>query len=517
MSAGFPYLTVLILLPAAGALALAIIGLDKRFSKEFGDVLAIGVSLATLGVAIGAVVAMKVNVGGFQLTSNHIYTGQALGVRWNLGLDGISVFLVLLSAVLFPLVLVLGRHKTNARAYAAWLLLLEAAVIGSFVSLDLIVFFLFFELTLVPSYFIIAGWGHERRAYAAIKFFLYTFLGSAFLLVGILALAFIHESQTHVLTFSLPALMHTHLSDSTEILLFLAFTSAFAIKAPLFPFHTWSPDAYTEAPTEGSVILSSLLAKLGTYGIIRFDLSLFPHATRTLAPLMLTLAVIGILYGAIVACAQRDLKRLVTYSSLAQVGFIALGTFALSSQGLSGAVLLMVNHGLIVGALFILIGFIYERRGTWQVGELRGLQKVAPVMAAVFTVVMMASIGVPGLNGFVSEFLVLSGTFITHRWWAVVAVVGVIVAAIYLLWAYQQVFHGEPRAEDEKTKDLVWLERLVMAPLIILIVFLGVYPKPVLDRINPSVNQLVAHVEKATGHYQPSVATKGTAGLGGQP
>ena len=344
------------------------------------------------------------------------------------------------------------------------MLLLEAAVMGSFLSLDLIVFFFFFELTLVPAYFIIAGWGHERRAYAAVKFFLYTFLGSAFLLVGILSLAFIHQSQTGVLTFSLPALEHTRLSSSTEILLFLAFTSAFAVKAPLFPFHTWSPDAYTEAPAGGSVVLSGVLAKLGTYGIIRFDLNLFPQATRTLAPLILTLAVIGIVYGAVVACAQRDMKRLVTYSSLAQIGFIALGTFALSTQGLSGAVLLMLNHGLIVGGLFLLIGFIYERRGTWQTTELRGLQKVAPVMAGVFTVLMMASIGVPGLNGFVSEFLVLVGTFLTHRWWAVVAVVGVIVAAIYLLWAYQQVFHGVPKPEDEKTRDLSWLERLVVAP-----------------------------------------------------
>ena len=234
---------------------------------------------------------------------------------------------------------------------------------GSFLSLDLIVFFFMFELTLVPAYFIIAGWGHQRRAYAAIKFFLYTFLGSAFLLVGILALAFIHESQYHYLTFELGPLMQTHLSSSTEILLFLAFTAAFAVKAPLFPLHTWSPDAYTEAPEEGSVLLSGVLAKLGTYGIIRFDLNLFPHATRTLAPLLLTLAVIGIVYGAIVACAQRDMKRLVAYSSLAQIGFIALGTFALSTQGLSGAVLLMLNHGIIVAALFILIGFIYQRRG----------------------------------------------------------------------------------------------------------------------------------------------------------
>jgi NADH-quinone oxidoreductase subunit M len=508
-----PFLTLLILLPAIGAAVLGLFGLDKRMPKELSYAVALIASLVTLGFAIATLVVMKVHDGGFQLVSDHDYTGNALGVHWYLGVDGISIFLVLLTAILFPLTIVLGRNRENHRAYFAWILLLEAAVMGSFLSLDLLVFFFMFELTLVPSYFIIAGWGHQRRAYAAIKFFLYTFLGSAFLLVGILALAFIHLSQKGYLTFSLGPLMQTHLSGTQGVLLFLAFTAAFAVKAPLFPFHTWSPDAYTEAPEEGSVVLSGVLAKLGTYGIIRFDLSLFPQATRTLAPILLTLAVIGIVYGAIVACAQRDLKRLVTYSSLAQIGFIALGTIAISTQGLAGGVLLMLNHGLIVAALFILIGFIYQRRGTWQAGEMRGLQKAAPVLAGVFTVVMMASIGVPGLNGFVSEFLVLSGTFITHRWWAVVAVLGVIVAAIYLLWAYQQVFHGSPREADEKTRDLGWLERAVMAPLIILIVFLGVYPKPVLDRINPSVNQLIAHVETTTGHAQPSVAVKGVEGV----
>jgi NADH-quinone oxidoreductase subunit M len=517
MSHSVPFLTLLVLLPAIGGIALALLGFDRQLPKALSDWLAVVTSLVTLVVAVLALITMKVHFGGFQLVSNHTYTGETLGIRWYLGVDGISVFLVLMTAVLFPLVLITGQNKPRPRAYAAWMLLLEAAVMGSFLSLDLLVFFFFFELTLVPAYFIIAGWGHERRAYAAVKFFLYTFLGSAFLLVGILALAFLHQSQTGVLTFSLPALEHTHLSSATGILLFLAFTSAFAVKAPLFPFHTWSPDAYTEAPAGGSIILSSVLAKLGTYGLIRFDLTLFPQATRTLAPLILTLAVIGIVYGAMVACVQRDMKRLVAYSSLAQIGFIALGTFALSTQGLSGAVLLMVNHGLIVGGLFLVIGFIYERRRTWQVTELRGLQKVAPIMAGVFTVFMMASIGVPGLNGFVSEFLVLAGTFITHRWWAVVAVVGVIVAAIYLLWAYQQVFHGVPKPEDEKTRDLNWPERLLVAPLIILIVFLGVYPKPVLDRSDPSVSALVTHVEQATHHYQPTVATKGTAALGSRP
>jgi NADH-quinone oxidoreductase subunit M len=311
--------------------------------------------------------------------------------------------------------------------------------------------------------------------------------------------AFLHQSQTGVLTFELPALMHTHLSGTEGVLLFLAFTAAFAVKAPIFPFHTWSPDAYAEAPTSGAVLLAAVMAKLGTYGIIRFDLNLFPQATRTLGPLLLTLAVIGIIYGALVACAQRDLKRLLAYSSLAQIGFIVLGTFALNTQGLTGGVLQMVNHGLIIATLFILVGWIYERRKTWQVSGLKGLQAPAPILAGCFTVAMMASIGLPGLNGFIGEFLVLIGTFAAHRWWAVVGIVGIIVAAIYLLWAYQQVFQGEPTEEDtNKTRDLGWSERLIVAPLIILIVVLGVYPKPVLDRITPSVEQLVHHVDQAT-------------------
>ncbi len=507
----FPYLSVLVLLPAGGAL---VVGLMVRVRREVTEAVGLAVALATLGFAIALTVALHASDGGYQFVSKHVWA-SSIGVSWFVGVDGISVFLVLLAAVLFPIALVGARTRTDARAFTAWMLLLEAACIGSFVSLDLVIFFLFFELTLVPSYFIISGWGHARRAYAAVKFFVYTFLGSAFLLVGIVALAFVHQHQSGVLTFSLPVLEHTHLSSTTGILLFLAFTAAFAVKAPLFPLHTWSPDAYSEAPAAGSVILAAVLAKLGTYGILRFDLNLFPQASRTLAPLLLTLAVIGVLYGALVACAQSDLKRLVAYSSLAQVGFIALGTFALSTEGLVGGVLLMVNHGLVTAGFFLLIGWIYERRQTWQVQELRGLQTPAPVLAGAFTVVMLASIGLPGLNGFVSEFLVLAGTFLTHRWWAVVATVGVVGAALYLLWAYQQAFHGKPGPEVAQTRDLRWNERLVIAPLIVLIILLGVYPKPVLDRITPAVDRLVAHVEQVTNVHQPAVANHGLSATGG--
>jgi NADH-quinone oxidoreductase subunit M len=498
----FPFLTVLILVPAVGA-AVAALTPDRWVRRWFYEAIGVAVTVATLGIAIAIGVEFKTHDPGYQMVSDHVWA-QSLGIHWAVGIDGISLFLVVMTALLFPLAFLAARVRRDPRSFVGWLLLLEAACLGSFVSLDLVLFFLFFELTLVPSYFIIGGWGFARRGYAAIKFFIYTFAGSAFLLVGILAIAFLHQSQTGVLTFELPALEHTHLSGTEGVLLFLAFTAAFAVKAPLFPFHTWSPDAYGEAPTAGAVLLAAVMAKLGTYGIIRFDLNLFPQATHTLAPWILTLAAIGIVYGAVVACAQRDMKRLLAYSSLAQIGFIVLGTFALNSQGLSGGVIQMVNHGLIIAALFILVGWIYERRGTWQVSFLKGLQFSAPVMAGVFTVAMLASIGVPGLNGFVGEFLVLIGTFLAHRWWAVASIVGIIVAVIYLLWAYQQVFHGTPEATDEKTPDLRWTERLIIAPLIILIVLLGVYPKPVLDRITPSVDALVVHVDRVTHTRVPA-------------
>jgi NADH-quinone oxidoreductase subunit M len=511
----FPYLTSLVLVPAVGAAVVAAIP-KRSVAAWFHEALGVAVTVFTLAVTAAVLVTFKSGVAGYQMVSHHIWA-TGLGIRWSVGVDGISLFLLVLTGVLFPLTMLGARARRDTRSFVAWVLLLEAACMGSFISLDLILFFLFFELTLVPSYFLIGGWGYARRGYAAIKFFVYTFAGSAFLLVGIVSIAFIHQSQTGVLTFDLPALMHTHLSGTEGVLLFCAFTAAFAVKAPIFPFHTWSPDAYAEAPTAGAVLLVGIMAKLGTYGVIRFDLNLFPQASRTMAPVVLTLAVIGIVYGALVACAQRDLKRLLAYSSLAQIGFIVLGTFALNPQGLSGGVLQMVNHGLVIATLFILVGWIYERRQTWQIGALRGLQSPAPVLAGVFTLAMLASIGVPGLNGFVGEFLILIGTFVAHRWWAVAAIVGVVIAAVYLLWGYQQVFHGEPTAEDATTRDLSLNERLIVAPLIVLIVLLGVFPKPVLDRITPSVDRLVVHVDQITNTPVPaSLLPPGTVAVQGQ-
>jgi NADH-quinone oxidoreductase subunit M len=375
---------------------------------------------------------------------------------------------------------------------------------GVFLTLDLFAFFVFFELVLVPMYFLIGSWGHGNRTYAAMKFFVYTMLGSAVMLVGIVSLVFLSSKATgDPITFDLVKLAQSQaLSVVTARWVFLAFALAFAIKVPIFPLHTWLPDAHTEAPTAGSIILAGVMLKMGTYGFIRFGLYLFPEATHYFAPLFLTLGVIGILYGAVVATMQRDLKRLVAYSSVAHLGFIILGTFALNREAVTGAVAQMINHGISTGALFLLVGMLYERRHTRLISELSGLQKAAPIMAVAFTVVMLSSIGLPGLNGFVGEFLILVGTFASRRWWAVAAAVGVILAALYLLWAYQRVFHGTPdRPENETMPDLDVREKLAILPLIGLIVFLGVYPRPMLERIEPSVQALLAHVERSVPDF----------------
>ena len=358
----------------------------------------------------------------------------------------------MLTGVLFPLVIAgIDPHRDHKR-YFGWMLLLEAGMLGAFVSLDLFLFFVFFEIVLVPMYFLIGGWGYDNRVYAATKFFVFTMFGSAFMLVGTIATAVLASSNGvgHV-TFDLVEIAdHANFAATTGRWLFFAFAIAFAVKVPLFPLHTWLPDAHTQAPTGGSVILAAVMLKLGTYGLLRFGVFLFPEAAQWGKPLLLTLAVIGIIWGAIAATMQKDLKRIVAFSSVAHLGFIVLGVFAVTTQSMTGGVMQMINHGVSTGALFILVGMIYERRHTRQVAELKGIQKVAPVFAAAFMVVMLSSIGVPGLNGFVGEYLILIGSFLTARWWVVVAATGVILAALYLLWAYQRVFHGEPD-EDNKT------------------------------------------------------------------
>ncbi|CAN5260087.1 NADH-quinone oxidoreductase subunit M [soil metagenome] len=510
----FPILTSIVVVPVVGA---AVVALMPGRRPEVSRFVAVLFSVVTGALTIAAMIDFDSGEAGFQMVDREVWIGD-FGISWHLGIDGISLFLVVLTGILFPIAILGADAHHDPKPYHAWLLVLEAGCLGVFLALDLFLFFVMFEIVLVPMYFLIGGWGYGNRVYAAMKFFLFTMLGSAFMLVGILALVFLHAAATdNAVTFDLVEIAtNPSISTITARWLFLSFAIAFAVKVPLFPVHTWLPDAHTDAPTAGSVILAGVMLKLGTYGFLRFGLYLFPEASSYFAPLMVTLGVIGILYGAVVATMQKDLKRLVAYSSVAHLGFIALGTFALTNQGLQGGVLQMVNHGVSTGALFLLVGMISERRHTREIAKLRGLQKGAPVLAGVFTLVMLSSIGLPGLNGFVGEFLILAGSFLTRRWWAVAATAGVILAALYLLWAYQRVFHGTPDADNAEVADMRLNEGLVMAPLIALIVFLGVYPKPVLERIEPAVASLVTHVEEhscdADGgrcFEEPEVATTG--------
>ena len=505
----FPVLPSLLVVPLIGA---ALVLLVPRHRPELLKLVAVLATVATGAIAVWLLAAFDTGHGAadFQFPSHRVWLDD-LGISWSFGVDGISLFLVVLTGILFPLALLATDPGHHDRAYYGWLLVLEAGVMGVFTSLDLVMFFLSFEVVLVPMYFLIGRWGHGNRTYAATKFFLYTMAGSALMLVGILTLAFLHADATGgPVTFDLVEIAEAQsLATTTARWVFLSFALAFAVKVPIFPLHTWLPDAHTEAPTAGSVILAGVLLKLGTYGFLRFGLYLFPEASHYFAPVFLTLGVVGIVYGAVVATMQGDLKRLVAYSSVAHLGFIVLGTFALNTEGIEGGLLQMVNHGVSTGALFLLVGMIYERRHTRRIDELGGLQRSAPMLAAVFTVVMLSSIGLPGLNGFVGEFLVLVGAFNAHRWWALVAAGGVILAALYLLWAYQRVFHGPAEGDNATMADLNLREALVLAPLLALIVGMGVYPKPVLERMEPAVDALVAHVEEHVDGFHEPVSRMG--------
>ena len=491
----FPILSALVILPLIGSIVVALLGKSRPEWIKLG---ALTSSVTTGALSLWLLGAFKSGEAGFQFVSQHLWISQ-WGISWHLGVDGISLFLVVLTGILFPLVIVGIDPHHNETSYFAWMLLLQAGVMGSFLALDLFLFFVMFEIVLVPMYFLIGGWGYDQRVYAATKFFLYTMAGSAFMLVGIIATVSLAQRDLGVVTFDLVRIAEgASFSTNAARWLFVSFAIAFAVKVPLFPFHTWLPDAHTQAPTGGSVILAGVLLKMGTYGFLRFGVYLFPQAAMWARPALFTLAVVGIIYGAIAATMQRDLKRLVAYSSVAHLGFIVLGTFALTSQAVTGAVIQMVSHGVSTGALFLLVGMIYERRHTREIAELRGIQHVAPIFAGVFTVVMLSSVGLPGLNGFVGEFLILIGSFGPARWWTVVATVGVILAALYLLWAYQRVFHGEPDEANSTFKEMTLKEGLLMSVFVAIIVATGIYPKPILDRIEPSVKSFIEHVEGQT-------------------
>ena len=499
---GYPILTALIFTPMIGAL---LVLLTPARRPELARAVGFMASMATLGFAGLLLWNFQTNFGGFQFTeANHWFA--SLGVSYIVGVDGFSLFMVMATAVLFPIgLLASARMDERIKAYTFWFLLLEGAIIGIFLALDLIAFFVFWEAMLVPMYFLIAGWGSSNRKYAATKFFIYTAAGSAFLFAAVLALAFIHQSSTGVLTFDYRVLAAwTGLSKTTEYWLFFGFMAAFAIKLPLFPFHTWLPDVHTEAPTAGSVVLAGVILKLGAYGILRFAFGLFPNASVKFAPLFLTLAVIGIVYGSIVAAMQKDAKRVIAYSSVAHMGFILLGLFSLTIFGLDGATFTMVSHPLTTGSLFLVVGMLYERRHTRQIDAFGGIWKSAPKLTALFLIATFAGIGLPAFSGFVGEFLSLLGTFAAHRWWAVVATTGVILGAVYMLWMFQRVFTGVPEGENATMADANGRELLVVVPLLALSLFIGLYPAPVLDRVEPTVKCVMENFQKRTDFALPA-------------
>jgi NADH-quinone oxidoreductase subunit M len=481
--------------PFAGALVLAAF---PKTRPQLVRAWTLVVSLLAFAFSLGMLASFHTGEAGMQMVEHHRWI-PAFGASYKLGIDGISLFLVILTTFLIPIcVLASWKVEKNPKLFMGLLLIIETAVVGVFLAQDLLLFYVFWEGMLVPMYFLIGYWGYERRIYAAVKFFIYTLLGGLLMFAGILVLAFHARTALGHFTFDLAQIQTVPLTASLQRWLFLAFFAAFAIKVPLFPFHTWLPDAHTEAPTAGSVILAGVLLKLGGYGFLRYAVSLFPHAAKDFAPWIVALALIGIIYGALVALMQRDLKRLVAYSSVAHLGFVVLGIFAFSLTSLQGASLQMISHGVSTGGLFLLVGMLYERRHTRQIEDFGGLGAVAPIFGGIFLVVALSSLGLPGLNGFVGEFLVLIGTFTSHRLWAVIGSAGVILAAVYLLWAYQRVWHGPlVREENRRVLDLDRREKLVMAPVLAMILLIGVYPKPFLDRMGPSLSTVVQRVQQA--------------------
>lgn len=426
------------------------------------------------------------------------------GINYHVGIDGISMLLFLLTTFLTPIcILASWTIKERIKEYMIAMLFLQMGMLGVFISLDLFLFYVFWEIMLIPMYLLIGVWGGQRRVYAAVKFFIYTMAGSVLMLLAILGLYFINGRATGVYTFDLLVINQLYLPINIQFWMFLAFFFAFAIKVPMFPFHTWLPDAHVEAPTAGSVILAGVLLKMGTYGFLRFCLPLFPYACHEFVPIISWLAIIGIIYGALVAMVQEDLKKLVAYSSVSHLGFVMLGMFAFNNQGVEGSLIQMVNHGLGTGALFLLVGMIYERRHTRLIAEFGGLTKRMPIFCALFLIATLSSIGLPGLNGFVGEFLILMGVFKTNYLYAVLAATGVILAACYMLWMFQRVmFNKMDNPKNEKLKDMSRREYAMIIPIVVLIFWLGIYPKPFFRTMEASVSHLL---EEFDSKYEASL------------
>jgi NADH-quinone oxidoreductase subunit M len=491
----FPWLSWLIFFPLIGAALLMMMPQGAtRLIRTWATV----VACAELAFSLPLWWRVIPQQPGWQFVERRDWL-PSLGASYHLGVDGISMLLALLTTVMTAITVVASYQavEKRGREFYALLLALEAGMLGTFFAIDLLVFYVFWEAMLIPMYLLIGVWGGPRRVYAAIKFFLYTMAGSVLMLVAILVLYNMQKAATGVATFDLDAFYALPIAGGAQTWLFLAFALAFAIKVPMFPLHTWLPDAHVEAPTAGSVILAAVLLKMGTYGFLRFAMPLFPAASAHFAPWIAGLAIFGgIWYGALVAMVQPDLKKLVAYSSVSHLGFCMLGLYALNAQGMAGAMLQMLNHGVSTGALFLLVGVIYERRHTRLIADFGGLWKPMPVYASVFLVVMLSSIGLPGTNGFVGEFLVLLGAFRAEPWWGMTASVGVILGAVYMLWMFQRVMFGPvTHAENEKLTDLSLRERLVFVPLIALILWMGVMPQPVIDRVQPALDRTLRLIE----------------------
>jgi NADH-quinone oxidoreductase subunit M len=489
-------LTSLILLPIVGALALFFLKDDEHHDGPV-RMLALAASLVVFAVTLLVWARFDPTSAEFQFVEHYAWIPR-FGISYHIGVDGISLLLLVLTGFLTPIALLCSWESVHkkTRAFCQAVLLLEAAMLGVFVSLDLVLVYVFWDAMLIPMYFLIGIWGYDRRLYAAMKFLLYTMAGSVLMLLAILGLAVLHSSTTGQYSFDLQALYDLSIPSRLQFWFFLAFALAFAIKVPLFPFHTWLPDAHVEAPTAGSVILAGVLLKMGTYGLVRFAFPLFPEAAALFAPYLAFLAVVGIIYGALIAMVQPDMKKLVAYSSVSHLGFVVLGIAAMNTQGVQGAVYQMLNHGISTGGLFLIVGMLSDRRHTRQIAEFGGLKHVMPRLVAAFLIITLSSIGLPGLNGFVGEFMILLGAFAWNPIFAVFAASGVILSATYMLWMFQRVNYGPVSEKNAKLPDLKPREWTILVPVIALSVLMGVLPNLFLRPMAPSVERLLDQMRR---------------------
>ena len=490
-------LTLSWLVPLVGALLLLVI--PNADGRRDGVIrwITLGISLVAFAITLAVWAWFDAGSAGFQFVERRPWI-PAFGIDYYIGVDGISLLLVVLTGFLTPIALLSswGSIERKVKEFSIFMLALEAAMIGVFISLDLFLFYVFWDAMLIPMYFLIGIWGYDQRIYAAIKFMLYTMAGSVLMLIAILGLAYLHSTATGVYSFDLLKLYTLEIAPPTQMWFFLAFTVAFAIKVPLFPFHTWLPDAHVQAPTAGSVILAGVLLKMGTYGLLRFSFPLFPEAAAYFAPWLALLAVIGIVYGALVAMVQPDMKKLVAYSSVSHLGFVVLGICAMNVQGVQGALYQMLAHGVSTGGLFLIVGMLSDRRHTRLISEFGGLKAVMPRLSAAFLIITLASIGLPGLNGFIGEFLIMLGAFRWDPRFVVVAGLGVILSAVYMLWMFQRVYYGTVTHEENATlPDLLPREWAAVLPLCALALVMGLLPTLFLKPMEASVEALVQQVQ----------------------